>query len=157
MAIVAGAQALASDVLGLGRSGHIFLLPNAYDSTTGALSSWTNLDANILNGYMIFGTNGVDGKETVWKASLAIGTYTLRVIYEKNNNRGIVDFYIDAIEVGSVDMYDVGAVPDSVYTVAAINVATDGLKDIKAKVDGKNGASSNYYMGIQAIMLWRTA
>ena len=88
---------------------------------------------------------------------LAAGTYTLRLIGGKNSNAGILDIYLDAVEVASFDQYVAVPVYNQVFTQAGIVVASSKLYTLTCKVDGRNGASSNFYVYLGIIALWRTA
>ena len=98
-----------------------------------------------------------NGDEIHYSVYLAKGTYTFGMLYLKTNANGIIDIYIDADEVASFDSYSAGNVFNSWGTQANIVVAASGLKTINFKIDGKNGASSNYYTYTSYLVFWRTA
>jgi hypothetical protein len=78
---------------------------------------------------------------------LAAGTYTLSILTQKNNDRGIADWYIDDVKVISgQDRYNATLVVNFVYT-QTVTIATSGNHILKMVVTGKNAASSNFYCG----------
>lgn len=98
-----------------------------------------------------------NGDNISYKAYPQKGTYTLQVRFAyKGDDRGIVDIDIDAAEVGSYDLYNAATSYNPLYKVTGINIATSGLKTIRFRLDGKNGASSNYALATQLITLWIT-
>ena len=133
--------------------GHIVIHP----PNTSAIGQGTWVfaaDASCYYGWKWYNTSNANGDNFSYKVYLAAGTYTLQIFFERATNGGIVDFYIDADEVGSVDMYGAGAY-NVAGTVTSISVATSGLKTLKLQVDGKSG--SDYYIRIIDLVLWRTA
>jgi hypothetical protein len=136
--------------------GHILLAFFNYNAADAG--SWNpQFESSCFLGGNIYNSTHNDLDQISWKAFLAAGTYTLRVVYGKAGNQGIADFYIDDVEVGSVDMYAASASLNNIYTVTGITVSTSGLKTIKAKVEGKNISSGDHYIKITSITFWRTA
>ena len=70
---------------------------------------------------------------------------TLRLIYRKSNDCGIVDLYINGVlDSSGYDMYSAGpAYNDTLITLTIKPIA--GINTILLKTNGKNGASTNYY------------
>ncbi len=134
--------------------GHITIIPLNYDSV--GQGTWvTNLDVANLLSMRVRNSSANDADNISYKVSLGAGTYSLRMIYEKNSDAPIVDFDIDATEVGSVDTYGSGNNHED--TTTGIVIADSGLKTLKVRADGKNGSSSGYELRIILLSLWRTA
>ena len=155
MAIATGEQATAEDVNEIGH-GHINIVPHNYSSIGAGTWAYVVDGAHMTNGYWN-NTTTADLDNITYKVRLAIGTYTLRILYYENDDEGIVDFDIAGAEVASFDLYNAAPTRNSVQSQAAIAVATAGIKDFRVRVHGKNGASSNHHTRIAAIALWRTA
>lgn len=135
--------------------GRITILPWDYDSIGQGTWVLTLIASQILNGWLNNDSNA-DGDNISYRLYLTAGTYTLRVVGRKHTICGIVDVDIDAVEVASFDLY--GALTyNVVFSQTGITIASDGLKTLKLRVDGKNASSSAYYASISAIALWRTA
>lgn len=86
-----------------------------------------------------------------------IGTYTVKIFYEKSIDRGIIKILIDGAEVLSIDSY-AGATAYNLLDSTALGamlVAAAGNKIITLKVNGKNGASSGYLIAVSAIIFLR--
>lgn len=138
------------------RAGHITISSLAYDSvgqgTWGfvhvSLCQWSGRVSNTSNG---------NGDNLSYKVDLPAGTYTLLVLVTTASSFGIVDVDIDGTEVASFDCYSAGDVNNVRKIETGIDVTTSGIKTLKLRVDGKNGSSSAYYIGVNYISLWRTA
>lgn len=141
--------------------GHISIEPWAYSAI--GQGTWAPvIDANLIANQwknVCYGNLGAvaNGDELDYKAYLSEGTYTLKIICATTSSQGILDIDIDAVEVASFDMYSAAYTYNVIKTETGISVAVSGLKTITARVDGKNGASSNYAVRLSTIELYRTA
>lgn len=136
--------------------GHLTVLPFSWASKT--QGTWVYAgDADQLCDGGITNSSDTDADEIVYKQYLAKGTYTLMVLTTKNTDQGILDVYIDAAEVASEDLYAGSGSKNHEMRQAGIVVAASGLKDIKFKVDGKNGSSSGYTARLTYFAFYRTA
>jgi len=127
-----------------------------YDSSDQGTWATNVLDACIFNSYTINDASHNDGDDLHFSVYLGAGTYTFKLQYLRDDNRGIVDVYIDAVEVASFDMYGTSN-NNLVGTQTEIVVASSGVKDIKLIIDGKNGSSSDHTFGFQNACFYRTA
>ena len=135
-------------------AGHITLLPAAYKTQSG---SW-GFNVNALfpfNGGWANGA-GANGNYITWNCVLQAATYTALLWANTENNRGIATLSIDGVDIVSWDMYSAGQVVSVRFEKTDIAVATTGLKEIKLRVNGKNGSSSGYYMVPHSLTLYRT-
>jgi len=141
--------------VGGGGPGPCVLFPWLYDSI--GSGSWApGVDPGMMFNYFFQNTSLEDGDDFRIKCFLSAGTYTLKTIYERGGGKAIIDIYIDADEVHSIDMY--GAAQKNTLDVEYnIVVASSGVKTIKFLVDGKNASSSNYYCTLNLITFSRTA
>ncbi len=76
------------------------------------------------------------------------------ILNVSDSNRGFYHWYLDGVEVGSVDSYGSGIVS---LSIAGGVVATTGSVEIKIKMDSKNPSSSAYYGTIFGLALRKTA
>ena len=96
---------------------------------------WISLDAENTGSWMEFTT-----------PSIPAGTYSLRLGYKTNNNRGIASVKVDGAAVGgTIDQY---ASPSTypTATVGTVTFAASGTHKIRLTVTGKNSASSSYVL-----------
>ena len=133
--------------------GTTVIFPQFWDSKPQGTWNFA-VDANYLfNGYTVA---TADGDEIHYKTYLGAGTYTLKILFTKWTANGIADFYIDAVEVASVDGYGALAY-NQIDTTASIVVAASGVKTIKVIIDGKHASSSAHGFNLQAMIFYRTA
>ncbi len=133
--------------------GHITILPFSY-SAIGA-GSW--IEYRTESSYYDWYIYTVGNLNNIsYKIFLGAGTYTFLLYHVTNTNGGIIDVDIAGVEVGSIDQY--AALAYNVRsTITGIVISTGGVKELKLRVDGKNGSSSDYAAWIEYIALWRTA
>lgn len=135
--------------------GHIVLFPYNASGTTG---TWTHQPADYGQYQSYTYRNSPAQSESVsWKAYLAAGTYTARLIGKSDSDFGIGHLFIDATDVGGFDQYSSGAASNVVLDITNITVSQSGLKTIKVSVDTKNESSTGYRLFITMLALWRTA
>lgn len=102
-------------------------------------------------------TSHDDGDNISYKIFLSAGTYTIRMLYSQSNNRGVADIDIDGAEVASFDQYDAATVLNKVISQTGINIAASGLKTLRIRADGKDPASTDHFVTLSLLTLWRTA
>lgn len=77
------------------------------------------------------------------------GTYTFRILGVTNNNYGKLDIYVDnVLKISGIDFYSVGGVLNVVFSTAGVVISTDGYHTLKGVVNGRNGGSGGYLIGI---------
>lgn len=96
-----------------------------------------------------YNTSSADGDGLTYDISLDAGTYTLIVLSKKWSDRGIVKFYLDATLIATIDLYAAAATRNVIDRTTSISVASSGTYTLTRIVDGKNGASSDYFDTIQ--------
>lgn len=137
--------------------GHITIMPFSYNSI--GQGTWAfSATANQWGGFTFLNAVGAaDGDNLVFKVYLAAGTYTLEELGIKGSNHAIIDYEIDGAVIATVDHYAaVGAYNQRSVDTGNV-IATSGLKTLTMKANGKNAASSGYFMAVSTIVLWRTA
>ena len=135
--------------------GHVTLEVMAYNSITQGTWLW-QINNNAENNGRIYNSTHADGDEIVYSMFLDAGTYTLIVIYASGPNGGIIDFYVDNVVVKSVDTWTGAATQNNRSVTTSIVISDAGLKTLKFKVNGKNAASGNHYVMLQAFCFFRT-
>lgn len=84
------------------------------------------------------------------------GAYDLAVALGKAGDFGTFQFAVDGTNVGSpVDTYDPNLVHSGLITLGNLDLSA-GDHELTITVTGKNGASSNYLLGIDQVQLTRT-
>jgi hypothetical protein len=104
---------------------------------------WISLDAEATGGWMEFTT-----------PSIPAGTYTLKMSYKTNNNRGQLTMKVDGVQVGgTLEQYK--ALPSTypTATLGTVNFATTGTHKLRLTVVGKNSASSNFVLSADKFTL----
>lgn len=148
----------ASEANSFNRQWTIPIMLSSYGAKSGDWAPSTPGSVTILENFTNAGGAGpADGQYLTWKLHLSAGTYTLRVIHGKDTNFGIADFYIDATEVASIDMYGAAATYMNVNNTTGIAVADSGVKTVKLLIDGKNASSAGFRIDANIIYLIRTA
>jgi len=109
---------------------------------------WDGIQINsssMNNGYRSSASGGDSTSWLEWDVPLAVGDWSLRVVYTSSHDAGIMTFSLDGIDVGSVDGYDASIVHNRQATIGNIHVHAAGSHVLKVRLDAKNPASSNYY------------
>jgi len=84
---------------------------------------------------------------------LAGGSYTLKVHGETESVCGRIDWYIDNVKVVSLqDWYSAGAVSNVIQT-ADVTVLGNGKHTLRSVINGKNPASTGFYIQLASIAL----
>lgn len=151
-----GASAVSWDTPAGGGSageGHIFILGSNYNAIV--QGSWAiNIDVTTyLNGY--FYNSGANGDKISFQVYLDAGTYTLRMLCDRNTDKGIVTFDIDGTDVATFDTYNASVQLNYAMSQTGITVASAGLKTLSVRLNGKTG--SGYLLYLICLALWRTA
>jgi lysophospholipase L1-like esterase len=85
--------------------------------------------------------------------NVAAGTYSVKILYKSNYNRGIVQTAIDGTPVGSTcDQYAASPVQQAACSIGTATLAA-GNRTIRFTVTGKNASSAGYMMVIDQISL----
>jgi hypothetical protein len=103
---------------------------------------WVSLDAENTGSWLEFTT-----------PSIPAGTYSLRMSYKTNNNRGQLVMRVDGTQVGgTLDQY---GSPSTYPTVTFGNVsfAVTGTHKLRLVVTGKNASSSSYVLSADRFTL----
>lgn len=137
--------------------GHITILPYHYQSIV--QGTWGLGLAPVFVNYCVFHSlTENDGDSVSYKVFLAAGTYTLSILFGTMNiHMGITDVDIDDVEIASWDLYAVVSVTNIRKTDTGNVIATDGVKTLTVRVDGKNPSSDKYLCQLISIALWRTS
>jgi hypothetical protein len=121
-------------------------------------------DASFFNHWTVIETNG-DGDEFKNYVSLAAGTYSFIVDGITSSSSAKIDWYLDAVAVGSPttkivsaqDWYSGTIVYNVRVITAGINVAIAGNYFITGKINGRNGSNTTgYYFNGVCFHLVRT-
>ncbi len=135
---------------------------NNYTQVAGTWSatssaSQTDWDDILLSaaGFVVSQGNNLD--EIKWPSViLNAGTYKIVIAYEKNNGAGILEVLHGTTSIGTQDTYDAGAVFNQVVSFTYSPTARASA-DFRIRANGKNVASSGYYLDISRIEIFKTA
>lgn len=105
------------------------------------------LDSNQINNMYIYQNAAANGDTFTNSCFLRAGTYTLSIIGQTANDQGIVDWYLDGgLIVNGQDWYSAGTTRNVIKTASGLVIPDDGYHILKGSINGKNGASSNYFL-----------
>jgi hypothetical protein len=77
---------------------------------------------------------------------LAAGNYQFQLQGVFTTDSGIVDIYLDGINIGSIDMYASSTTYNSIRTIYPVAVIGNGYHHIRLVVNGKNASSTDFRM-----------
>jgi len=119
--------------------------------------TWYLVGATCFNSGFYTNSTTAQNDEFKVKLYLIAGTYSVHIICRTHPAYGKAHIIIDTVDVGNVDCYSAGSVEDAVLSVTGIVLGTTQLSDFGLKISDKNGASSDYTLGINSIFIERTA
>jgi hypothetical protein len=136
--------------------GHITILPWHYSAIIAG--TWVFTFDGSSWWYGDFRNSSYNQNDQVdYKVYLDVGTYTFVSLHLVSSASGILTLLIDAVSVGTIDLYSGSSVYNTIKTITGISITTPGLKTLSCKVATKNASSSNYYMTLLGLSLFRTA
>lgn len=119
---------------------------SSIDASSGV--TYTRYQSNLRLGGGLGGHSSLadadDGDYISFYVCLAAGTYTLTVLYDKDNLRGIMEASLDGSVIGTYDAYTAGTTFNAVASFTSVAVATDGVYTFKLALNGKNASSTDY-------------
>lgn len=86
---------------------------------------------------------------------LTKGTYKINITWLSWNDQGIAEVLFGTTSLGTQDMYAAVTVYNQVWTIT-FTLATDQTADMRFRVNGKNDASSDYYVLFSIFELAKT-
>lgn len=122
--------------------------------TTSGASATTDTDAAASGGARVTLNATSTGSWVEFTLpNVPAGTYSLRLAYKTNNNRGKATFRVDGATVGgTLDQYASSATYPTA-TIATVTFASAGNHTFRLVVSGKNSASSSYTLSADKITL----
>ena len=146
-----------SDV-GISGEGHIIIAH--YEPESVGAGTWTldSTSASIQQSHIANGSSA-DLDNISYKVYLSKGIYTLLTLYATDDDCAIFDIDIDGTEIVSIDSFTSGAIVfRNVNTKTGIIIATEGIKTLKVRVDGRNaGNTTGFLCRLEGLMLYRTS
>lgn len=116
-----------------------------------------SMDASQKYGFVVYQNAAANGDTWTNGFSVAAGTYTFNILNSTDSNRGKMDFFVDNVQIGTIqDFYSAALTQNVVKTIASISV-TDGYHTFKGVVNGKNASSSDYIVALTKIWLTPSA
>jgi len=109
-----------------------------------------NLDATQIYALYFQNAPPAQNDEINYKLFHKAGTYTLVLLHMAGNNRAIATVIIDGVVQGTIDTYNAAAAVHNVYSTLPVTFLTDGEHTINFKAATRNGASTNWYLGLTA-------
>ena len=133
---------------------NVDLIPTDGDAVAGAWDCIIN-NAQILSGYYI-NVAPANNDQVTFPLVLGKGTYEVSMIYRTSNERGKLDVALDGNIIINLDQYSAATIYNVIHRESAV-VIRHPTKTISFKVNGKNAASSNYYVCCSLISFRRVA
>jgi hypothetical protein len=128
---------------------------------TGAISNnnmstiYVNSDiANMVGPALVSGT-GAQGESSSYRIMLSAGTWQVNTIGYTANNRGIYNFYLDNVLMGTVDGYSASPTVNVRRNSSSFVVASTAVYTLKMAMDTKNASASTYYSTINMVTFVR--
>lgn len=133
----------------------IYLSAWEYDSVIQGTFPLT-IDINsVRNGY-IYNISNADGDGVSYKAYMAAGTYTCKILGHPQDQRGILKVKINGVTVVTWDMNNGGTIVwNTIDTTPGIVIGSPGVKTIEVIVDGTT--SEDHWIIFSEIVFYRTA
>lgn len=94
-----------------------------------------------------------DGDSFTHPFYLAAGSYTMKVMGYEGVGRGRIDWYIDGVKVISLQDWYAAVDANNIIKSASVTVVGNGRHTLTCIVNGKNGASAEYYIDLTTIAL----
>lgn len=127
----------------------------------GSVSEQTNWSTLTQSSTGLMGGNlastGAINAKVGWDVVLAVGTWTIKIIYGTGPQRGIYTVTLDGASVGTVDGYAVSTAENVAHSFTGIDVTAQGKKRLLFQMATKNASSSSYFGNLQLVTLTRTA
>ena len=135
---------------------NVDLIPIDGDAVAGTWNFAVNA-SQILNGYYINLATHANNDQVTFPLVLGKGTYDVMMIYPTTPNRGKLDVALDGnIIINQLDQYSAGVIFNVIHRESAV-VIRHPTKTISFTVNGKNAASSDYYVNCSLISFRRVA
>jgi carbohydrate binding protein with CBM35 domain len=111
-------------------------------------------DANTSGGQWIsLNATGTGSWMEFTLPNVPAGTYSFRLKYKSNNNRGQMDLRVDGVQVGGIlDQYSSTAAYPT-FTFGNVTFASSGNHLVRMRVTGKNSSSSSYTLSADQFIL----
>ena len=93
------------------------------------------------------------GDTTEFDMVLRPGTYKIRVIHDKDTDRGIANFYVNNVSVGSVDCYSQTKININRFSANSFTVTKAGTQTFKCVITGKNPSSTGFAFGAVVVFI----
>ena len=128
--------------------------------TDGDVVAGTWVD-NIDNGHItnrhLFNTSQANNDEITFDISLGRGTYDVHLLYKTNSSHGKVDVSLDSqVIINQLDTYSAAQVLNVTHEESNV-VLKGGDYKLSLKLNGKNAASSSYFLSVNYISFRRVA
>ncbi len=122
--------------------------------TTSGTSATNDSDANASGGSRVtLNSTGTGSWVQFTLPNIPAGTYSIRMAYKTNNNRGRATFLLDGAPFGpTLDQYASPATYPTA-TLGTVTFATSGNHTIRLTVASKNSASSSYTLSADKFTL----
>ncbi len=136
--------------------GHITIALHAYSSVVQGTWAYILNNAQFCRGYYN-NSSDADGDQLDYKVYLSKGTYSLALLVRTGSQRPILEFLVDGVSVGTLDMYSAGQVYNVVLTLTDIVISKSALSTLSLKVNGQHASSTGYLLLLTTLSLYRTA
>jgi len=138
------------------KSQHIELHSYMYSSIT--QGNWAPMGATLseqpYNEY-IWNFGLVLNDRINYLANFSGGTYTFRMKFDSNRDRGTATILIDGVSVGTIDTYSPSSIVNKIGTITGITIASGG-HTISIISASKNSSSTGYGIALGQMAFWRT-
>lgn len=137
--------------------GRIWLLGKDYHNST--QGTWVpGSEAAGQIGYITNSTHA-DSDEMYFYAYFSRGHYVGRFMYGDGTDAGKMSIYVGSLKVlDSYDMYDAAPTTTNSFSISpGFSISVPGLYIVRILVEGKNAASTDYYIKLYYLSFWRSS
>ena len=98
-----------------------------------------------------------DADHYEWNVEMASGTWSVKLLFEKDTDCGVFDVSVDGVAVSSGnDAYNGSATYNNVLTVTGVAVASSGNHAVRVAANTKNASSSDFVIPVSTVSGVRT-
>ena len=116
-----------------------------------------NINNLHMANYYLQNSTAANNDEITFPIRLGKGTYDVHIVYTTNSNHGKLDVSLDSqVIINQLDLYSVAVIRNVTHEESNV-VLNGGDYTLSLKVNGKNGASSSYYVTVAYISFRRVA
>lgn len=122
------------------------------------VGTWAvTFDGSDVLGGSFFNSSAAQNDSVAYKVLLTQGTWTVKLLYNKNTNSGIATISLGSVSVGTLDCWAAAINRNNVQTFTGIAIPSTGIYALTYLMATKNASATAFGCGVVAASLLRTA